>query len=286
MVVDCHVHMNPFWLADDTAIDTFRAHQQDFDAAWEMAENPELFLEYLDEQGVDGAVSVNYVSPDVVGYPAEVNEYAAEFRATDPDRLRAVGGIDLTGDSTDVHDQMDRIVDDLDLDGVKIHPPHQDVRPNAYREPPVGNSNDALAAVYERSADAGVPVLVHTGTSFFPGARNVHADPMYVDDVCLDFDCDVVMCHGGRPLYYETAFYLYRRHDNIYFDVSSIPPSTLLDSFPRLESIAEKTMFGSDWPAPMIPPISENVAAIRDLDVSPDAVDAILDDVARDVFGF
>jgi predicted TIM-barrel fold metal-dependent hydrolase len=43
-------------------------------------------------------------------------------------------------------------------------------------------------------------------------------------------------------------------------------------------------MFGSDWPAPMIPEIGDNVDAIRELDLSPDAIDAILDDVARDVF--
>lgn len=286
MVVDCHVHMNPFWLADDAAIEKFRVHQRKFDAAWEMAENPALFLEYLDEQDVDGAVTINYVSPDIVGYPPAVNEFAAEFRDADPDRLRAVGGIDLTGDASDVHARMDRILDDLALDGVKIHPPHQDVRPNAYRDPPVGNGNDALAAVYERCASADVPVVIHTGTSFFPGARNVHADPIYVDDVCIDFDCDVIMCHGGRPMYYDTAFYLYRRHDNIYFDISSIPPATLLDAFPRLEGIAEKTMFGSDWPAPMIPDIGDNVAAVRDLDLSEAATEAILDGVARDVFGF
>ena len=286
MAIDCHVHMNPFWLADDAAIQKFRAHQANFEAAWEMAKEPELFLEYMDEQDLDGAVSINYVSRDIVGYTPAVNEYAAEFRDADPSRLRAVGGIDLSGDATDIHERMDRIVDDLDLDGVKIHPPHQDVRPNAYREPPVGNGNDTVAAVYERCEEADIPVVIHTGTSFFPGARNVHADPMYVDDICIDFDCNVVMCHGGRPMYYEEAFYLYRRHDNIYFDISSIPPRTLLDAFPRLEEIAEKTMFGSDWPAPMIPEIAENVDGIRDLGLSPEATDAILDGVARDLFEF
>lgn len=278
--------MNPFWLANDAAIQKFRTHQPNFETAWEMAKEPELFLEYMDDQGLDGAVAINYVSTDIVGYPSDVNEYAAEFRQVDPSRLRAVAGIDLSGDANDVHKRMDRIVDDLNLDGVKIHPPHQDVRPNAHREPPVGTGDNALSAVYERCTEADIPVVIHTGTSFFPGARNVHADPMYVDDVCIDFDCDVIMCHGGRPMYYEEAFYLYRRHDNIYFDISSIPPQTLLEAFPRLEEIAEKTMFGSDWPAPMIPEISENVDAIRDLGLSPEASDAILDSVARDVFAF
>ncbi|WP_332900238.1 MULTISPECIES: amidohydrolase family protein [unclassified Haladaptatus] len=286
MLIDCHVHMNPFWLAKQGAIDKFRNLQRRFDEAWEMAENPELFLEYLDTQGFDGAVAINYVSKDIVGYPPEVNEFAAEFRDAAPDRLRSVAGIDLDGTVDDVHARMDRIIDDLDLDGVKLHPPHQDVRPNAYRDPPVGNNNERLEVLYQRCADADIPVVIHTGTSFFPGARNIHTDPMYVDDVCMDFDVDVVMCHGGRPLYYDEAFYLYRRHDNIYFDISSIPPTNLLDAFPKLESIAHKTMFGSDWPAPMIPDIKDNADDVRDLGLSQEATDAIMGGNAEEVFGF
>ncbi|WP_416841273.1 amidohydrolase family protein [Haloferax sp. DFSO52] len=286
MRIDCHVHMNPFWLAKQRAIDKFRNLQRRFDEAWEMAENPELFLEYLDDQNMDGAVAINYVSPDIVGYPSEVNEYAAEFRDAAPDRLRSVAGIDLRGSADDVHERMDRIIDDLDLDGVKIHPPHQDVRPNAYRDPPVGNNDEGLEAVYQRCADADIPVVIHTGTSFFPGARNIHTNPLYVDDVCMDFDLDVVMCHGGRPLYYDEAFYLYRRHDNIYFDISSIPPTKLMDAFPRLEDIAHKTMFGSDWPAPMIPDISKNADDVEALDLSDEAKTSIMGDTAKEVFNF
>lgn len=284
MIVDSHVHMNPFWLADDDAVDLFRHHQSKFEEAEEMAREPQRFVEYLDEQGVDIAVCINYVSPDIVGYPTDVNEYASEFRDAAPDRLRAFAGVSLDGDVNDVHRQLDRIIDDLALDGVKIHPPHQDIAPNAYRTPPVGADDGTVTAVYERCAEAGLPVMIHTGTSIFPGARNVHADPMLVDDVCLDFDCDVIMAHGGRPLYYDEAFFLYRRHDNLYFDISSIPPNQLLDAFPRLEQIADKTIFGSDWPAPMIPDIGDNIEAVRDLPLSDDAIDGILGDNAAELF--
>lgn len=283
MIVDCHVHMNPFWLADDDAVDVFRRHQPKFEAAEEMARDPRVFVDYLDEQGVDVAVCINYVSPDIVGYPTEVNEYAAEFRDAAPDRLRAFAGIPLSVGVNDVHRQLDRIIDDLSLDGVKIHPPHQDVAPNAYRDPPIGTNDGTVAAVYERCAEADLPVMIHTGTSIFPGARNVHAEPMPVEDVCLDFDCDVIMAHGGRPLYYDEAFFLYRHHDNVYFDISSIPPSQLLDAFPHLERIADKTLFGSDWPAPMVPDIGDNVETVRELSLSDDAIDGILGDNAAEL---
>lgn len=49
-----------------------------------MAENFELFLGYMDEQDIDGAVCVNYVSPDIVEYPSEVNGCAAEFHVAGP----------------------------------------------------------------------------------------------------------------------------------------------------------------------------------------------------------
>lgn len=283
MIVDSHVHMNPFWEMDEAAQDVFRTHQPRFDEAWEMAEDPALFVEYLDDQGIDAAVTMLYVSPDIVGYRRSVNEYAAEYCDYDRSRLKAFAAMDLQDGVGAVHDHLDRIIDDLAFDGVKLHPPHQDVAPNAYRDPPVGNGNDALAAVYERCAEADLPVLIHSGTSIFPGARNVHGDPMSVDDVCIDFDCDVVMAHGGRPFHYDEAFFLYRQHDNLHFDISGIPPHRLLDIFPKLETIADRTMFGSDWPGPMVPDIGENVASIRNLDLPEDTIDGILGENAADL---
>ena len=54
----------------------------------------------------------------------------------------------------------------------------------------------------------------------------------------------------------DTAFFLVRRHRNVYLDISGIPPKTLLKYFPRLEEIAHKTLFGTDWPGPGVPEIA------------------------------
>jgi len=51
----------------------------------------------------------------------------------------------------------------------------------------------------------------------------------------------------------NTAFFLLRRHPNVYLDISGIPPKTLLTYFPRLDEIAHKTLFGTDWPGPGVP---------------------------------
>jgi len=128
--------------------------------------------------------------------------------------------------------------------------------------------------------------MIHTGTSIFPGARNKFADPMDLDDVAVDFpDLTIILAHGGRPFYTETAFFLLRRHKNIYFDISSIPPKNLLESFPRLEMLADKAMFGSDWPGPHVPGIKENIEAFKMLSISDEAKRKILRETALKVFG-
>ena len=96
-----------------------------------------------------------------------------------------------------------------------------------------------------------MPVTIHTGTSVFPGARSRFGDPMDVDDVAIDFpQLKILLAHGGRPLWMEAAFFLVRRHPNVHLEVSGIPPAKLLEYFPRLEEIADKTIWGTDWPSP------------------------------------
>ena len=66
---------------------------------------------------------------------------------------------------------------------IKIHPPHQLFSPNAYKRGELWQ----LAEIYRECEERGVPVMFHTGTSIFPKARNVFADPMPIDDVAIDF---------------------------------------------------------------------------------------------------
>ena len=126
------------------------------------------------------------------------------------------------------------------------------------------------------------PALLH---SIFPGARNKYGDPIHLDDVAVDFPkLKILLAHGGRPLWMQTAFFLVRRHPNVYLDISSIPPSQLLKYFPRLEEIAGKTMFGSDWPGPGVHDIHDNLDAIRALPISPQAKEHILGGTALKIW--
>lgn len=281
--IDTHVHMNPFWMLNDGPLRTLEEHSESFEKKLTLARNPSRFLEYLDSQNVAVAAIINYVSP-ILGYTHDVNEWAAEFRDAAPDRILAFGGFDPR-ETDDSASTLDRALDEYDLDGIKLHPPHQGINANDYLDAPDTRGLDGLERLYERCVEADVPVMIHTGTSIFEGARSRYANPMALDDVAIDFpDLDIIMAHGGRPMYTEEAWFLLRRHDNVYLDISSFPPENLLEYFPDVETIADRVLFGSDWPGPMIPDIADNVSAVRELDISDDAVDRIVRETAIDLY--
>lgn len=178
--------------------------------------------------------------------------------------------------------QMDHLLGALKIKAIKIHPSHQ-----------LSNVNDhlfdpelmGLTVVYEKCIEYGVPLMIHTGTSIFPRARNRYADPMPADDVAVDFpDLKIIHAHAGRPLYTDTAFFLLSRHTNVFFDVSGIPPRSVLHNYPWLEQVADKAMFGSDWPNPGVKNIADNVQQFISLSLLDDVKRKILRDTAVRVF--
>jgi predicted TIM-barrel fold metal-dependent hydrolase len=144
---------------------------------------------------------------------------------------------------------------------------------------------DALRAIYEEAQRLRLPVMIHTGTSIFPGARSRAGEAILVDDVAVDFpDLVIVLAHGGRPLWMEQAFFLVRRFPNVYLDVSSVPPKTIPKYFPRLAEIADKALYGSDWPAPGVRSMGRNLRDFLALDLPEDAKRKIVEENARKLF--
>lgn len=236
-----------------------RRNRSNFDQIESFSRDPGKFLRHLDGVGIDRAVLINYVAPETMGFGPEVNEWIAEYTKADPKRLLACGSVHPRHSNNVIAD-MERVVR-LGIRLIKIHPPHQLIFPNAYTQ-----GMTELEIVYRAAEANGIPVMIHTGTSIFPGARNKYGDPIYVDDVAVDFpNLKILLAHGGRPLWMDTAFFLIRRHKNVYLDISGIPPKSLLDYFPRIEEIANKTLFGTDWPGPGVPDIAQNLQDFQSL---------------------
>jgi hypothetical protein len=278
-VTDAHIHVQPWWELKPEMLDVMTRGRGDLDELQRIMKSPEQLLRRLDADGIARAVLVNYPSPDLLGFTDGVNEYVARYCQAAPDRLVPMGGVHprFTRDAAaDV-----RRAADMGVRALKVHPPHMAVQANDYLR-----GMDSLRALYAEAQRLRMPVMIHTGTSVFPGARSRNGEPMAVDDVAVDFpDLTIVIAHGGRPLWMEQAFFLVRRFPRVYMDVSSIPPRAVLRYFPRLAEVAGKVLYGSDWPAPGVRSMADNVGDFRALPLPPEAQARILHENATRVFG-
>ena len=274
MITDCHVHIQPQEMFKPAALEAIKRKRSDYEQIAEYCRSPKAFLKHLDGLGVERAALINYVAPEVMGLTAEVNQWVADYVKENPQRLIPCGSIHPRH-TRNVLADMEHILR-LGIRMIKIHPPHQLLYPNDYLK-----GVNELEIIYRAAEANGIPVMFHTGTSIFHGARNKYGDPIYLDDVAVDFPkLKIVMAHGGRPLWMETAFFLVRRHPNVLLDISGIPPKALLKYFPRLEEIASKTLFGTDWPGPGVPDIKQNLEQFRALALSEGAKQQILSKTA------
>lgn len=256
-VFDVHLHVQPWSMVRPDALSMI--DDPSHAGAKEILSSPESLLRFLDDNEVERVCCINYVAPDVMGFTREVNEWIAGFTRDHRDRLLPVGSVHPRHER-DVRGEIQRVLD-YGMRMIKIHPPHQEFSPNAYR-----NDLPQLAELYQECNIRQVPIMFHTGTSIFPRARNVYADPMPIDDVAVDFPrIPIILAHAGRPLYGEEAFFLARRHPNVHLDLSGIPPKLLPRYVPRLAEIPDKILWGTDWPAPGVTSLKKNIADFRAL---------------------
>ncbi len=278
-VFDCHVHVQPWEQMHPQTRALMTAGRRDLAEIQQALADPAELLRLMDREGVERAALINYVAPEVMGFDASANDWVARYVRGHEDRLFAVGSVHPRH-VADAGAETRRVFA-LGIRMLKIHPPHQLFAANAHLGELPG-----LAEVYAEAARAGRPVMIHTGTSIFRGARNRYADPMAVDDVAVDFPAlKIILAHAGRPLYMDTAMFLARRHPNVHFDVSGIPPKKLLEYLPRLEDLSDRCLWGTDYPSPGVASMKKNVDDFLALPLSEAAKKRILWDNAEAVIG-
>lgn len=282
MIIDFHIHLSRPEHELPHVMDWLRSNfSGDLDALMNRVLTPEGIRSTLQANGIDYAVGLAEVSPLTTGVAD--NEYVGRFcREANalPDPPQGPRGRLLPFASLnpyivgDLAAELERLVREWDFRGVKLYPVYQYHYTNDPR----------LYPLYAKAQELGLPVLVHTGSSVFKGARIKYGDPLHLDDVAIDFpDLTIVMAHSGRPFWYAQAFWMARRHENVYMEVSGLPAKKLLDYFPRLEEISHKVIYGSDWPGN--PDLRRNVAAIQALPLSEEAKRRILYENAARVLG-
>ncbi len=271
-VIDLHFHVTTAdeytdwflnWLRDNAGEETLHHLRQ-------VLSSPQAMLEYLDEQGIDFAVALAETNPLATG--TSPNDRVAAF-CRESERLIPFANINPFV-TADLVGELRRCVSDLGFRGLKLYPTYQHFYTNDVR----------LYPLYAEAQRLGVPILVHTGSSVFRGARLKYGDPLRLDDVVCDFpELTIIMAHSGRGFWYDAAFFLAQLHPHIYMDITGLPPRKLLSYFPNLERNAEKIVFGSDWPA--ITDIKANIAAIRSLPLEEESKAKILGGNAARLLG-
>jgi len=278
-ITDIHIHIQPWRQLKPAVAEVMRRGKEDH---WQrliaLMDDPAALLEVMDRSGIQRVGLINYPSPDLMGFDDSTNDFAATYADAAPNRLLPFGGVHPRF-SKDPAGDVDRLID-LGIRCLKIHPPHQLFPANAYTE-----GLDALGAIYRRAEERGLPVMVHTGTSVFPGARSKWGNPLELDDVAIDFpDLRILMAHGGRPFWMAQAFFVLRRHRNVHLELSGIPPAKVLEYFPRLEELADKAVWGTDWPSPGVKDMRQNIDQFLTLPLAEDVRRRILSDNSLRLF--
>ena len=248
-VIDFHFHLTTADEYTDWFLNWLRgnASEEALDHLRQVLSSPQAMLEYLDEQGVDYAVALAETNPLITG--TSPNDRVAEFCHAS-ERLIPFANINPFV-TTDLVSELRHCVSDLGFRGLKLYPTYQHFYVNDVR----------LYPLYAEAQRLGVPIMVHTGSSVFRGARLKYGDPLYLDDVVTDFpQLTIIMAHSGRGFWYDAAFFLAQLHPHIYMEITGLPPHKLLTYFPNLERNADKIIFGSDWPA--VTNIKGNIATI------------------------
>jgi predicted TIM-barrel fold metal-dependent hydrolase len=270
MVIDFHFHAGFYHGFHPWVIDWMKHEIDDPEAFIGSVLQRDRIVPYLQENGVDYAVVLAEVSPITTGVLSN-EEVAALCQGID--RLIPFCSINpaLVGD---LAGELVRLVTTMGFRGVKLYPTYQYFYANDSR----------LYPLYARAQELRIPVMLHTGTSIFRGARLKYGDPLTIDDVAVDFpELTLLMAHSGRGFWYEQAYFLARLHANVYMEISGLPPQRLLDYFPELERVADKVIFGSDWPG--MPHIKRNIDLIRALPLSQEAKFKILGGNAARILG-
>ena len=174
------------------------------------------------------------------------NEEVAEDAARHPDAQIPFARIDPLRGRMGAR-EVRRLVQHHGGRGFKFHPSAQGFYPN----------DRAAYTVYEAIAEAGLPAIFHSGQTGvgagLPGGGGIrlkYSDPMFLDDVAVDFPAmPIVIAHPSFP-WQDNALAVATHKPNVYIDLSGwspryFPPQLVHHANTLLK---HKVLFGSDYP--------------------------------------
>jgi uncharacterized protein len=267
LLVDAHVHVPvlgsiaPAWLqwARDFGSPAMLDELWDADGRPDPARLDAWFA----AEGVDVALLFCEYSPRATGY--QLFDDLLPIVEHNPRRFRPVANV-----NPHLHFPITRELTrqlDLGAAALKLHPVHGGF----------GVDDPELFPAYALLVERGVPLIVHCGTSNFPGSMNEFADPVRLHPVLRNFpQLQIVLAHGGRGWWYDAAAFLALSYDTVWLELSGLPPKRLPTYYARydLGRLASRWIFGTDWPG--VPGTAANARAVVGLGLPDDVVPLVL----------
>jgi hypothetical protein len=263
LLIDAHVHVPVLGSLEPAWMDWAHEFGPEgiLDRIWapDGRPRPDALEELFAAEGVDTALLFCEYSPKATGY--QRFEDLLPLVEVNPRRFRPVANV-----NPHLHFPIARELTrqlDLGAAALKLHPVHGGFRMD----------DSALFPAYAVLAERGVPLIVHCGTSTFPGSMNEYADPTYLQPLLRHFpDVNVVLAHGGRGWWYDAAAFLAMSHPTVWIELSGLPPKRLPTYYARfdLARLGRRFIFGTDWPG--VPGVAANARAVAGLGLPEETV--------------
>jgi uncharacterized protein len=201
-------------------------------------------IDEMDEAGVAGAIILGQdthatKNPAFRNYTIK-NDELAKLATKSKDRLIPFAGVDPNA-GKDALIELKRAIEKLGMRGLKVHSSANSV---------YLNDKELMFPIYDYCQEAGIPVLLHTGTTGLGDTEIKYSKPELLDDVCQKFpDLKVVMAHFGWP-WPDVTMAIALRNPNVFVDVSGWKPRYLPQTIlPYLNGILkDRFLFGTDYP--------------------------------------
>ena len=270
VAIDFHAHVEMSRAGVDSLPDELRdAAVQHFRGESARPTAEELVAYYRERKMMAVVFSVDAES--FTGQPRIPNEEIAEVAHANSDVLIPFASIDPHKGKRGV-DEARRLIAEHGVRGFKFHPNVQGFYPN-----------DRMAyPFYEAIEEAGLPALFHTGHSGvgsgLPGGGGIRlkfSNPMYVDDVAVDFPTlKIVLAHPSFP-WQDEALSMAMHKPQIFIDLSGWSPKYFEPQLVHYANtiLRDQMLFGTDYP--FITP-ERWLADFETLDIRPEVRPLIL----------
>jgi hypothetical protein len=109
-------------------------------------------------------------------------------------------------------DELEEGHQSLKMKGIKLLPIYAGFHPQA----------PELDDLWSYASRHGLPVLLHTGTTYVDQAPLECTLPCHLDTVAIKYpECHIILAHLGHPYEGETVAVI-RKHSNVYADISAL----------------------------------------------------------------